>query len=130
VDTAQLMDLKSVEGILNQLGFQFDWGQGEEVFIISYPVQEQEIDQEAMILRLIADLRENPLMESENRASQVALRLANMNAIPYGQVLNQEAMQDLVLRWTASAEPKRTPDGKPVCRFFYPDDLSKLVDRP
>jgi DNA mismatch repair protein MutL len=130
VDTAQLMDLKSVEGILNQLGFQFDWGQGEEVFIISYPVQEQEIDQESMILRLIADLRENPLMESENRASQVALRLANMNGIPYGQVLNQEAMQDLVLRWTASAEPKRTPDGKPVCRFFYPDDLSKLVDRP
>lgn len=56
---------------------------------------------------------------------RMALSLAQMSAIPIGQVLSQDEMSDLIGKLLASPTPNYTPDGKPVLRIIAEDDIEQ-----
>ena len=58
--------------------------------------------------------------------SRVALTLARAAAIPAGQVLSPQEMQDLVNKLFATQAPNFTPDGHPIIVIIQQDQIDKM----
>ena len=59
-------------------------------------------------------------------ASPLAISLAQHAAIPYGQVLSNEEMENIVDRLFACSDIKRTPDGHTVLAILPQNDIERM----
>lgn len=55
--------------------------------------------------------------------SRLSLTLARSAAIPYGQVLSNDEMENLVNRLFACENVNYTPDGKPILTILAQQDI-------
>ena len=56
----------------------------------------------------------------------LAVQMARSAAIPYGQVLGNAEMEDLVNELFACSNVNHTPDGKPVISILKQQDIDHL----
>ena len=63
---------------------------------------------------------------SADMASPLAISLAQHAAIPYGQVLSNEEMENIVDRLFACSDIKRTPDGHTVLAILPQNDIERM----
>lgn len=124
LDQGQLIDLKGMAVELNEFGFNFDFS-GDMVRVTSVPADSCEKQSETLVLDLMDSVRENGIATKTVRQEKLALRLAKATAIPYGQILSTEEMDDLIEKLTETAEQKYTPDGKNICSWLLAEEISK-----
>lgn len=120
--------LQSILPTLGYLGFEIDsLGNG------SYAIQgkpaslERSVNIQDLLLQLIEVAREGVRGISEELDKKLALRLAKMQAIPYGRQLGEEEMHQLVENLLALPEHQLTPDGHKVMTLVGNDALSALL---
>ena len=78
------------------------------------------------ITDLIESVTTGGLDASQRIVEAIALSSARSAAIPYGQRLSQDEMDELVGSLFRTKEPNYTPDGKKIICTLPLDDISKM----
>ena len=63
---------------------------------------------------------------SETVYSKIALTVAKNSAIPYGKTLNDDEMEDLLVKLLQLPNPNYTPDGKTIIIVISMDEIIKM----
>lgn len=125
LDPVQKMELTEIMDDLQALGFKVDCVDNE-FSVMSVPADSQSINSSFLILDLMESTHDIGSDLVGDRRSRLALRLAKSAAIPNGQVLGVEEMNDLVEKLFASSEQKYTPDGK---KIYFQISAEELIKR-
>ena len=123
-DDRQRMDLQQLSADLQALGFLFNLS-GEQVEVSAIPVDSQGLQLEQLVLDLMYSVTETGIDLPLERSERLALKMANKAAIPYGQVLGQEELDNLMVQLMSTNESTYTPDGKRVYSWLTLEELQK-----
>lgn len=83
-------------------------------------------DYPTLLKNLICVAMENKGAARTNVYEKLALAMAQSEAIPYGQRLSKEEMEDLVNKWNEIKRPNRSPDGKAIYNFIEDNFIERL----
>jgi DNA mismatch repair protein MutL len=119
--------LVSMMPTLSEMGFDIcDLG-GNTFAVNGTPTDIEGMDPVQLLRRLISDAVEKGRGAADEINSAVALSLARSAAIPYGQVLSNEEMENLVNELFACSNVNYTPDGKTVLAILPQADIEHLL---
>jgi DNA mismatch repair protein MutL len=113
---------------LTNLGFDVSHLGGHHYAINGVPAGIEGIDPTALLQRMVSDALERGRDVQEEISSGVALSLARSAAIPYGQVLSNEEMENLMNELFACSNVNYTPDGKTILHILPQDEIERLLD--
>ena len=117
----------SILPTLSGLGFDLSDLGGNTYAINGIPVGIEGIDPVMLLRRMVSDALEKGRGVTEEINSTVALSLARSAAIPYGQILSNEEMENLVNELFACSNVNYTPDGKAVFCILPQSDIEHLL---
>lgn len=78
---------------------------------------------------MLSSVKENNLHVGEDMNKSLALSLARNAAIPQGQVLNNEEMENLVNELFLCSNVNYTPDGKLVIAIIQQSEIEHLFNK-
>ena len=104
---------------LSQLGGN-DWS------INAIPAGMGTFDVKDTLLQVIESITAGGESISETVYSKIALTVAKNSAIPYGKTLNDDEMEDLLVKLLQLPNPNYTPDGKTVISVISNEQIEKL----
>lgn len=123
--TAQLR-LPAVLPELQAMGFELsDLGNGS-YSVSAVPAGIDGLNVPTLLTQMVDDTEGKPSAVSEEIDRSLALTLARNAAIPYGQVLGNEEMENMVNRLFACENVKYTPDGKPLLAILTQQEIDHL----
>ena len=108
------------------LGFDFSDLGGGSYAIGGIPSGLEGLNPISLVNDIVALASENTISVDEDINHTVALGLARDAAIPYGQVLNNKEMENLVNELFASANVNYAPDGKTIIAILSQTDIDHL----
>ncbi|MBR6262433.1 MAG: DNA mismatch repair protein MutL, partial [Prevotella sp.] len=112
---------------LADMGFSISDLGGDSFSIVGVPAGFEGMDATAMLHGIIADAREKVGHPKDELNNVMALSLANAAAIPQGQVLGNEEMENLVNRLFCCSNVNTTPDGKPILAILKQGEIDRLL---
>lgn len=125
-DVVKLSVFNLIREELVVLGFDFsDMGNGT-FSINGVPDGTADVSPQLLIENLIGDENLSGRSVGEKIHQVIASHLAMQSAIAIGQVLNQDAMENLVKQLFATTNCKYTPDGKPILHFVELSQINKV----
>lgn len=83
---------------------------------------------EQLVRDLLHCVMEKGTKLSDEIQQRLAFSLARQTAIPVGQVLSEDEMEDLVDRLFACSTPNYTPDGNTILAILQQEDVDRLFD--
>jgi|SRR5690625_915647 len=117
--------LKEIKDSLEQIGFDFENIEADQVKICGIPAMISESEVGTILDQVLSDL-ENNLPEKENlNAHLLAQSLAKNTAIKTGVSLNTEEQISIINRLFACKDPERTPENEKVLIRLNAEDLDK-----
>ena len=119
--------LGSILPTLSGLGFDLSDLGGNTYAINGIPTGIEGIDPVMLLQRMVADVLEKGRGVADEINATVALSLARSAAIPYGQILNNEEMENLVNELFTCSNVNYTPDGKAVLSILPQSDIEHLL---
>ncbi len=122
---ADLPILDSILTELNYLGFELDNLGGASFAVNGRPASMSNADVKSVLLSMIEVAKSHEGGVREELDRQLALKLAQAEAIPYGRILSDEEMEQLSDSLFALSMPNYTPDGKPVLSLLSYEELTK-----
>lgn len=122
---ADLPILDSILTELGYLGFELDNLGGGSFAINGRPASMGSTDVKSVLYAMIEVAKSHEGSVREEIDRQLALKLAQAGAIPYGRTLSGEEMEQLSDSLFALAMPNYTPDGKPVLSLLSYEELAK-----
>lgn len=108
------------------LGFDLANLGGGSFSVNGIPVGSDGVNVHALLHEMLAHTASTFAKPGEEMYFHMAFSLAKYAAIPIGQVLSQEEMEDLIGRLLALPTPNYTPDGKPVLKVLSEDETDKM----
>lgn len=108
------------------IGFDMENLGGGSYSVNGIPAGAEGIDVSKILHEMIEVSSSDKAQVAEELHFQMALTLARFAAIPVGQVLSQDEMNDLVGRLLASPTPNYTPDGKAILRVLSEEETEKM----
>ena len=120
---ADIPILESVMPELQCLGFELDNLGGGSYALCGKPATMGKGDVAEVLRGMIETARAHDGSVGDELQSRLALRLATAEAIPYGQLLTTEEMEQLADSLFALTTPNYTPDGKSVLTILTYDEL-------
>ena len=111
---------------LMNIGFDVSDLGGHNYAINGVPAGIEGLDPVALLQRMVSDAIERGRAVQEEISSSMALSLARSAAIPYGQVLSNEEMENLMNELFACSNVNYTPDGKTILYILPQDDIDEL----
>ena len=108
---------------LVNIGFDVSNLGGHSYAINGVPAGIEGIDPVALLQRMVSDAIERGRDVQEEISSSIALSLARSAAIPYGQVLSNEEMENLMNELFACSNVNYTPDGKTILYILPQGDI-------
>ena len=111
---------------LGEVGFSVSDLGGGSFSINGVPAGLDGVDPKNMLTELIASAKDKTGRPRSEMAESVALGMARSSAIPYGQVLSNEEMENLVNRLFACSNVNLTPDGKTVTCILRQEEIERL----
>ena len=108
---------------LVNIGFDVSNLGGHSYAINGVPAGIEGIDPVALLQRMVSDAIERGRDVQEEISSSIALSLARSAAIPYGQVLSNEEMENLMNELFACSNVNYTPDGKTILYILPQSDI-------
>ena len=120
---AEAVTMQQLIPDLSNIGFDLSDLGGNTFAINGVPAGTEGIDP-VQLLRQMMDDASNPI---DSLNAQVALSLARSAAVPYGQVLSNEEMENLINELFACSNVNYTPDGKSILSILPQADIEKLM---
>ena len=108
---------------LINIGFDVSNLGGHSYAINGVPAGIEGIDPVNLLQRMVFDAIEQGRDVQEEISSSIALSLARSAAIPYGQVLSNEEMENLMNELFACSNVNYTPDGKTILYILPQSDI-------
>lgn len=108
---------------LGDIGFDLSDLGGHTFAINGVPAGIEGLDPVQLIRQMISDAQ-SPI---DSLNSQVALSLARSAAIPYGQILNNEEMENVINELFSCSNVNYTPDGKAILCILPQGDIEQLL---
>ena len=120
---------------LSSLGFDLSPLGGGTFAVNGIPAGLEGVDPMALIQQIIADVSEHDVMNGAatqamnlSMSQSLYLSLARAAAIPYGQVLSNEEMENIVNSLFSCSNVNYTPDGKLILVILPQADIDGLFD--
>ena len=113
--------------MLSGLGFDLSDLGGNTYAINGIPTGIEGIDPVMLLRRMVSDALEKGRSVTDEMNSTVALSLARSAAIPYGQILSNDEMENLVNELFACSNVNYTPDGKAILCILPQADIEHLL---
>ena len=137
---AECVILQQTLPSLTAIGFDLSDLGGNTFAINGIPAGLEGIDPVTLLQQIVADAQDDSFCDdSEVLASKssvncklstvnskVALSLAQSVAVPYGQVLSNDEMEQLVNELFACSNVNYTPNGKPILSILPQTDIERL----
>ena len=119
--------LSHIDEGMRGLGFEFtDLGHGDYA-INSIPAGVEGMNAVKLVEDIIATADEQGSFSADEINTSLAMGLARDAAIPYGQVLNNAEIEDLVNGLFACSNPNYTPDGKKVISILAQQEIERIL---
>lgn len=122
-------DALSLEQLLPEMalmGFEVSPLGGGSYVINATPTNIEGLNPVMLVEEIIAATKENDGYATSQK-EVLALSLARHAAIPYGQVLGNEEMENIVNRLFTCSNVNHTPDGKPIFSIYSQRDIERLL---
>lgn len=126
LSASQSLLLESLQEELGKCGFDLSFLGNNSWSVNSTPSGLEKIHVTDFITDLIESVTTGGLDASQRIVEAIALSSARSAAIPYGQRLSQDEMDELVGSLFRTKEPNYTPDGKKIICTLPLDDISKM----
>ena len=110
---------------LTAIGFDLSPLGGNTFAVNGIPAGIEGIDPVALLRQMVSDTED---AQPSALNAQIAARLAQNVAIPYGQVLGNDEMEQLINELFACDNVNYTPNGKPVLVILPQTDIERLLD--
>ena len=124
---SDVMILQKMMDEMEQIGFQLaDLGQGSYA-VNAIPAGLEGVNAVVLIQNIVATAAEQTSSVNNEIHHSLALSLARSAAIPYGQVLGNEEMENLVNQLFACENVNYTPDGKPTLAILAQNEIERLL---
>lgn len=108
---------------LSGLGFDMSDLGGYTFAVNGVPAGIEGIDPVQLVRQMVSEAR-NPI---DSLNSQAALSLARSAAIPYGQILGNDEMENIINELFACSNVNYTPDGKAILCILPQGDIEQLL---
>ena len=118
--------LKELEPEMEKVGFTLSQLGGNDWSINAIPAGMGTFDVKDTLLQVIESITTGGESISETVYSKIALTVAKNSAIPYGKTLNDDEMEDLLVKLLQLPNPNYTPDGKTVISVISNEQIEKL----
>ena len=128
LSASDAVTFQTIIPMLTSLGFDLSDLGGNTFAINGIPTGIEGIDPVQLLRRMVSDAEEKGRVVAEELSSAVALSLARSAAVPYGQILGNEEMDNLINSLFACSNVNYTPDGKPVIAILPQIDIDRLFD--
>ena len=116
----------SVQPVLSALGFDLADLGGNTWAVNGIPAGIEGLDPVALLRSMLADAVEKGSVSAGEIHATVALSLARSAAVPYGQVLNNEEMENLLNQLFSCTNVNYTPDGKTILYILPQQDIERM----
>ena len=123
---SEAVTFQTIMPMLTGLGFDLSDLGGNTFAINGIPAGIEGIDPVNLLRRMVTDANDKGRGVAEELHSSVALSLARSTAVPYGQVLSNEEMDNLINALFACSNVNYTPDGRPILTILPQSDIDKL----
>lgn len=125
---AETVIIDSLSADLELAGFEITSLGGGSYSVNSVPAGLEDVNTVRMLKEMVANIAETGIPVADEIKQNIALQMAHSAAIPYGQVMNNAEMENLVNELFASTNINYTPDGKPVMNILKQSEIEKLFD--
>ena len=123
---AEAVVLEKMLSSLTTIGFDLSSLGGNTFAINGIPAGIEGIDPVLLLQQMVSEASGEEQLKAIH--ATVALSLSRSVAIPYGQVLNNDEMEQLVNELFACENVNYTPDGKTVLSIMPQTDIERLLD--
>ena len=110
---------------LKVIGFDLEQLSPDSYAIQAIPSQMTNQSAVPVLQHILQQVRERGADTQREWREQIALALAEQSAIPYGKILNEPEMRDLVTRLMALPQYRRTSDGKTIVSILSDEEINK-----
>ena len=110
---------------LKAIGFDLEQLSPDSYAIQAIPSQMTNQSAVPVLQHILQQVRERGADTQCEWREQIALALAEQSAIPYGKILNEPEMRDLVTRLMALPQYRRTSDGKTIVSILSDEEINK-----
>ena len=108
------------------LGFELSPLGGGSYSVNGVPAGLDGVDNVKLLKEMVGESAETGMSATGGVSRRLALQLARSAAVPYGQVLNNAEMEDIVNRLFTCSNVNYTPDGKPVISVLKQQEIERL----
>ena len=127
LSSTQEKTMEQIMPAMEQIGFELtNLGNGSYA-VAGVPAGLDGIQPTTLLQQMIAFAQESVMMTDEDIYHTLALSLARHAAIPRGQVLSNQEMEDLVNGLFACSNVNYTPDGKKILGILPQSEIESLV---
>ena len=134
---AECVILQQILSSLSAIGFDLSDLGGNTFAINGIPAGLEGIDPVTLLQQIVADAQDQSFCDDSAsdishssflipHSSNIALSLAQSVAVPYGQVLSNDEMEQLVNELFACSNVNYTPNGKPILSILPQTDIERL----
>lgn len=120
--------LQNISQELETLGFELTSLGGGSYSVNGVPAGIEGVDFVKLLKNMVDDSVDTGASVCDGVNGTLALQLARSAAIPYGQVLNNAEMENVVNELFTCSNVNYTPDGKPVICILKQQDIERLLD--
>ena len=110
---------------LQAIGFDLEQLSPDSYSIQGVPAQLAQQSPVPALQHILAEVRERGADTQAEWRKQIALTLAQNAAIPYGKILNEIEMREIVEKLFALPQYRRTSDGKVIVSLMTDEEISK-----
>ena len=118
--------LEELTNELTSVGFDISNLGGGSFSVLAIPAGTEGLDPGALVGGLLDDAVSKATGAKAEIGHIIALSLAKKAALPLGQALSQEEMEDLIEKLFACDTPNYTPDGKLILSIFSQEQIEKI----
>ena len=123
---AEAVLLSEALPLLTDMGFELsDLGGGS--YAVNAIPADADGDPVALVQSLVADIAEKTASPLTARHERLALSLARATAVPYGQLLTNEEMDNITNQLFACSNVNYTPDGRAILCILPQSDIETLL---
>jgi DNA mismatch repair protein MutL len=112
---------------MQEMGFELTSLGGGSYAVNAVPAALEGVKVSSLLTDMIADAREKGVKLKDEICQSLALSMARCAAVPYGQVLNNDEMENLVNALFACSNVNYTPDGKLILGILPQHDIEELL---
>lgn len=127
LDHKEAIVMEKVQPEMEKLGFDISDLGGGSYAVNGIPSGIEGINVVELVCNMVATAAENGVGVASDINHSLAVSLARNAAIPHGQVLNNNEMENLVNELFACSNVNYTPDGKSILTIFRQSEMERLL---